>query len=92
MDSLVTVNNEKINKPKGVYKNVVKNIRSKKYIDVLFNKNLIRHEMKGIKSKLHIIGAYDVCRIYLSCFDDKKYIIDDGTNGLAYFRKYIRNQ
>ena len=91
MDSLVIVSNEKINKPKGVYKNVVKNIRSKKYIDVLFNKNLIRHKMKGIKSKLHKIGAYDVCRIYLSCFDDKKYI-DDGTNGLAYFRKYIRNQ
>ena len=91
MDSLVIVSNEKNNKPKGVYKNVVKNIRSKKYIDVLFNKNLIRHKMKGIKSKLHIIGAYDVCRIYLSCYDDKKYI-DDGTNGLAYFRKYIRNQ
>ena len=39
----------------------------------------------GIKSKLHRIGIYDVCKISLWCFDDKPYILDDGTNSLAYF-------
>ena len=43
--------------------------------------------MKRIQSKLHKIGTYDACKIYLSCFDDKIYILDDGINSLAYFHK-----
>ena len=34
--------------------------------------------MKRIQSKLHRIGTYYVCKISLSCFDDKIYILDDG--------------
>ena len=40
-------------------------------VDVLFNKKVIRHNMKRIQSKLHKIGIYDICKILLSCFDDK---------------------
>ena len=43
--------------------------------------------MKRIQSKFHRIGTYDACMISLSCFDDKKYILDDGINSLAYFHK-----
>ena len=46
--------------------------------------------MKRIQSKLHRIGTYDVCKISLSCFDDKRYILDDGVNTLAYFHKDIK--
>ena len=38
----------------------------------LFNKKIMKHKMKRIQSKLHRIGTYDVCKIYLSCFDDKR--------------------
>ena len=38
MYSLVTVDNEKSKKAKGVNKNIVKNIRHKEFFDVLFNK------------------------------------------------------
>ena len=38
MYSLVTLDNEEIKKAKGVNKNVVKNIRHREYVDVLFNK------------------------------------------------------
>ena len=55
--------------------------------DVLFKKKVIRHNMKRIKSKLHRIGTYNVCKISLSCFDDKRYVLDDGVNTLAYFHK-----
>ena len=34
--------------------------------------------MKRIQSKLHRIGTYNIFKIPLSCFDDKKYILDDG--------------
>ena len=40
--------------------------------------------MKRIKSKLHRIGTC-VCKISLSYFDDKRYLLDDGINSLAYF-------
>ena len=45
--------------------------------------------MKRIQSKLHKIGTYDVNKISLSCFDDKKLVLDDGINTLAYFHKDI---
>ena len=38
MYSLVTVDNEEIKKAKEVNKNVVKNTRRKRFVDVLFNK------------------------------------------------------
>ena len=48
---------------------------------------MIRHNMKRIQSKLHKIGTYDVCKISLSCFNDKRYTLDDSANSLAYFHK-----
>ena len=48
--------------------------------------------MKKIQSKLHRIGTYDLCKISLSCFHDKRYILDDGIIFLAYFHKDIRSQ
>ena len=91
MYSLIGVDSEEVKKAKGLNKNVVKKIRHKEYIEVLFNKKMIRHKIKRIQSKLHRIGTYDVCKISLSCFDDKRYILDDGINSLAYFHKDIRS-
>ena len=71
MYSLIYEDNEENKKAKGVNKNVVKNIRHKEYIDVLFNKKIIRDKMKRIQSKLHKIRTYEVCKISLTCFDDK---------------------
>ena len=47
--------------------------------------------MKKIQSKLHETGTYDVYKISLSCFDDKRYILDDEINTLAYFHKDIKD-
>ena len=68
-----------------------KKIKHKEFVDVLFNKKVIGHDMKRIRSKLHKIGTYDVFKISLSCFDDKRYILDDGVNSLAYFHKDIKH-
>ena len=46
--------------------------------------------MKIIQSKLHKIGTY-VYKISLSCFDDKRYVLNDGVNTLAYFHKGIKD-
>ena len=47
--------------------------------------------MKRIQSKLHGIITYNVCKISLSCFDYKRFVLDDGVNNLAYFHKDITN-
>ena len=56
---------------------------------MLFNKKFVRHKMKRIQSKLHEIDTYDINKISLSCFDDKRYILNDRINTLAYFHKDI---
>ena len=58
-----------------------------KFKDVLFNKKIIRHKMKRIQSKKHKLGTYEIDKISLSCFDDKRYVLDDGIYMLAYFHK-----
>ena len=55
--------------------------------DVLFNKNIIKHKMKRIQAKKHKIGAYEIYKISLLCFDDKRLELDDGVHTLAYFHK-----
>ena len=47
--------------------------------------------MNRIQGKLHRFGTYDVFKISLSCFDDKRCVLDDGINTLAYFHKGIRD-
>ena len=58
-----------------------------KFKDFLFNKKVIRHKMKRIQAKKHKIETYKIDEISLSCFDDKRYVLDDGVNTLAYFHK-----
>ena len=55
--------------------------------DALFNKNIIRHKTKRIQAKKHKIGTYEIDKISLSCFDDKRFVLDDGVHTLAYFHK-----
>ena len=58
-----------------------------KFKDVLFNKKIIRHKMKRIESKKHKLGTCEIDKISLSCFDDKRYVLDDGIYTLSYFHK-----
>ena len=54
------------------------------FVDVLFDKKVVRHCMKRILAKGNKIGTYDICKISLSCFDDKRHVLGDGVNSLAY--------
>ena len=47
--------------------------------------------MKRMQAKKHKIGTYEIDKISLSCFDDKRYVLDDGINTLAYFHKDLIN-
>ena len=47
--------------------------------------------MKRIQSKKHKIDTYDLNKISLSWFDDKRYILNDGTTTSAYFHKDLND-
>ena len=65
------------------YRNVLATINHNEYKDVLLNKKCLRHPMNRIQSKDRTIGTYEINKIYLSCFDDKNYILNNGYDGLA---------
>ena len=83
MYSIKKINGNESSTTKGV------NIATEfsEFKDFLFNKKVIRHKMKRIQAKKHKIGTYEIDKISLSCFDDKRYVLDDGVNTLAYFHK-----
>ena len=85
MCSLISVHDEE----KIMAKGVNKKLKHSEFVDVLFNKNVFGHNMKRIESKLHRLGTYDVFKVSLSCFDDKRYVLNSGINTLAYFHKDI---
>ena len=58
-----------------------------KFKDVLVNKKIIRHQMRTIQSKKHKLGTYEIGKMSSSCFDDKRYVLDDGIYMLACFHK-----
>ena len=85
MYSLLAKDDKEVNKAKGI--NV--KLKHDTYVDVLLGKKVVRHKMKRILSEKHHIGTYIINKTTLSCFDDKRYILDDGINSLAYGHKDI---
>ena len=62
-------------------------IKFQEFYNVLFKKNIFRHKMRIIGSKNHNLGTYETNKRSLSCIDDKRYILKNGINKLAYGHK-----
>ena len=70
---------------KGIKKNVIKNnITHKNYKQTLSEDKQMYHKMKTIRSDNHQLGSYEINKVSLSCFDDKRFICKDGITTLAY--------
>ena len=70
---------------KGIKKNTIKNnIKHEDYKNVLLNNEQLHHKMKTIRSQKHQLGSYEINKVSLSCFDDKRYIHDNGISSYAY--------
>ena len=69
---------------KGIKLNVIKkDINHENYKDVLFNNKQVYHKIKTIRSQRHQLGSYEINKISLSCFDDKRYLHDNGIYSYA---------
>ena len=70
---------------KGIKKNIVKNdTKHEDYKNVLLNEKQLHHKIKTIRSKKHQLGNYEINKVSLSCFDDKRYIHENGITSYAY--------
>ena len=77
---------------KGIKKSVIKeDITHENYKDTLFNKKQLHHKMKTIRSENHELNSYEINKVSLSCFDDKRYILEDGKTSYAYGHKNIKH-
>ena len=59
MYSLITVDDKEKVRAKGVNKK----LKHSEFVNVLFIKKTVRHNMKRIQSRLHRLGTYDVFKI-----------------------------
>ena len=78
---------------------MVKNLIQRKVVNIAtefnefkdaFNKKIIRHKMKRIEKKKHKIKTYEINKISLSCFDNKRFILDDGIHTLVYYHNELK--
>ena len=70
---------------KGIKKIVIKNdVKHEDYKQTLLENKQMYHKMKTIRSQNHQLGSYEINKVSLSCFDDKRYIHDNGTSSYAY--------
>ena len=86
--SMLSVDGKESNTAKGV--NIATEFNE--FRDTLVNKKVVRHKIKRIQGKKHKIGTYEINKMSLSCFDDKRFVLDDGIHTLAYFHKNLRKQ
>ena len=84
MYSLIS-GNWKVNKTNGV--NLM--LRHGEYVDVLLGKKVARHKMKRILSERHSNGTYLLNKVSLSCYDDKRFVLNNGIDSLAYGHKTL---
>ena len=87
MYSMKNIDGKESNTAKG--KNIATEFNEFK--DTLFNKKVVRHKMKIIQSKKHKIGTYEVNKILLLYFDDKRLILDDDIHSLLILIKIVKS-
>ena len=93
MYSYIKDNNKGGKTAKGIKKNVIKeDIKHEDYKDTLLNNKEMYHKMKTIRSENHELSSYEINKVSLSCFDDKRYIHEDGKTSYAYGHKNIKQK
>ena len=79
------INNTTTKKCKGISKHTTnKDITIDDYRDTLFSSTEKKHSMKSIKSHNQIIKSCEITKWSLSCFDNKRDILEDGITTVAY--------
>ena len=77
---------------KGIKKNINKKDTHESYKETLFENKQMHHKIKTVRSQNHQLGSYEIKKVSLSCFDDKRYILKNGIECYAYGHYIIKQQ
>ena len=83
MYSMKNIEGKESNTAKGV--NVATQFNEFKY--TLFNKRVLRQKMRRIQGKKHKMGTCEINKTSLLCSDDKRFVLNNGIDTLAYFHE-----
>ena len=86
MYSMKNIDGKESNTAKGV--NIATEFNEFK--DTLFNKKILEHKMRRIQGKKYKMGTYEINKISLSVFDDKRFVLNVSIPTLAYFHKDLK--
>jgi len=77
--------------PKVLKKTTIsKHLKHKEYLKALRMGKRFSHKMTSIRSKDHIIYTYDLKKTSICPLDDKRYILKNGIDSLAYGHHRIK--
>ena len=62
----------------------------KEFKGILFNMKIMRHKMRRIQRKNHKLGTYEINKILLSCFDEKRFVLNGSIHTRAYFHRNLK--
>ena len=84
--SMKNIDGKESNTAKGVHIATEFN----EFKDTTFNKKVLTHKIRRIQGKKHKMGTYEINKISLACFDDKRFVLNYGIHTLAYFHKDLK--
>ena len=85
--------NEEQKKAKGIVKSVVKKeLKHSNYVDCILEQKKIMCQQNLIRSKKHNLHVVNVNKVGLSAFDDKRFVLNNGIDTLAFGHYRITNQ
>ena len=56
----------------------------------MFRSTYMNHELNRIETENHTTRTYRINKVYLFCYDDKKYILEIGYHRLSHFQKFTQ--
>ena len=76
---------------KGIKKSYVKkNVKHNQFLQALQSKVCSKATFCNIRSSNHVLQTLEMTKVCLNAYDDKRYILDDGVNTLAFGHHMIR--
>ena len=82
-----TVGNKENHTAKGISKAASRELKHEMYKKCLFEETVFKCDMNLIRSVDHVLQAQTVRKKALVCFDDKRYILNDGITTRPYGHK-----
>ena len=66
----------KLKQPRKLIRLILNDLKFLTYLNCLQENKITQHEFRNICSMGHIVGTYTQCKVTLSPFDDKRFLLD----------------